>query len=269
MALNLFKNTVALVVLAPLVWIVDGGLHLERAGEDWLRLVVSGLFGLSLADSLLFAALRRIGAARVAVVDTVYAPLVVLLAWGVLGEPLGPGFLAGAGLVLGGVAMATIEPGVLSRRDEDGASLLGGMVLGACAISGTAIGVTLAKPALASGGLLEVTWIRLVAGVGGQLLYLTVTNTWAEVAPIFRPQPLWRTLLPATLFGTILSLVLWLGGFKWAPASTAAVLNQMATVYILVLARVFLGERLRPARVLGGLVAAAGALTIVLGRLGC
>jgi drug/metabolite transporter (DMT)-like permease len=41
------------------------------------------------------------------------------------------------------------------------------------------------------------------------------------------------------------------------------VLNQMATVYMLVLARVFLGERLRRRQVAGALVAAGGALWIV------
>jgi drug/metabolite transporter (DMT)-like permease len=60
--------------------------------------------------------------------------------------------------------------------------------------------------------------------------------------------------------------LLWLGGFKWAPASVAAVLNQMATVYILVLARIFLKETIRPQQALGALLAAAGALFIILTR---
>ena len=41
----------------------------------------------------------------------------------------------------------------------------------------------------------------------------------------------------------------------------------MATVYVLVLARVVLGETLRPAQLAGTLLAAAGALWIVLSRL--
>ena len=57
--------------------------------------------------------------------------------------------------------------------------------------------------------------------------------------------------------------MLWLGGFKWGQAAVASVLNQMATVYMLVLARVFLGERLRKRQVVGAIVAAGGALWIV------
>ena len=62
-------------------------------------------------------------------------------------------------------------------------------------------------------------------------------------------------------------MMLWLGGYKWADASVAAVLNQMATVYMMLLAWLVLGERLAPRQVLGGLLAAGGALWIVRSRM--
>jgi len=89
----------------------------------------------------------------------------------------------------------------------------------------------------------------------------------SEAMVAFRPGPLWRTLVPAAFVGTYLSLLFWLGGFKWADASVAAVLNQMATVYLLLFARFVLKEQLRPRQVAGSLLAASGALWIVLHQL--
>lgn len=262
-SLNLFKNVTAIVLLSVTMLAFDIGLPTDRSLADWGRLAVSGLLGLAVADTLLFAGLARIGAARLAVVDTVYAPLVVLLAFVVLGERPGPTFLVGAGAVIAGVTLASVERRALSGAL--GPTVLVGMVYALAAISGTATGVVIARPVLADSALVEVTWTRLVAGVIGQIVWITLRGEWPVATVAFRPGPLWRTLVPAALIGTYLSLMLWLGGFKWAPASTAAVLNQMATVYILVFARVVLKEKLRTAQVAGALLAAGGALWIVMG----
>jgi drug/metabolite transporter (DMT)-like permease len=58
-------------------------------------------------------------------------------------------------------------------------------------------------------------------------------------------------------------MLLWLGGFKWALASTASVLNQLSSVFTIVLARVFLAEPLSRRRAVGGAVAVAGALGVL------
>lgn len=262
-SMNLFKNVVAIGLLTITGLALGLGLPVDRPWQDWLRLIVSGVVGLAIADTLLFEGLKRVGAARVAVIDTVYAPLMILLSWAFLGERPGVWFLFGAAAVVAGVALATLE------RSKEGAvgrdHWVGSLyVLGA--ILGTASGVLLSKPVLERSDLVEVTWTRLVAGTVGLLLFVAVRSDWRSAGEAFRPAPVWRTLVPGAFVGTYLSLIFWLGGFKWADASVASVLNQIATVYILVLARVVLGETLRARQVAGGVLAAAGAGWIVLTR---
>lgn len=263
-SMNLFKNALAVGLLSLTLLAIGGGFPDDRSASDWVRLVVSALLGLALADTLLFEGLRRAGASRIAIVDTIYAPVVVVLSWLLLAETVTPAFLFGAAAIVAGLALATIRRGAL--RTETPEQWIG-MAYGLGAIVCTALAVVLVKPVLERSELVEVTWTRLVIGVVGQAIWLRWRGGLGEALVAFRPAPLWRTLVPAAFIGTYLSLLLWLGGFKWADASVAAALNQMATVYILVQARVLLGEVLRPAQVVGALTAAGGAVWIVLSRL--
>ncbi len=262
-AMNLFKNVLASVLLGLTMLAIGEPIPMDRSPADWARLIASGLAGLAFADVLLFHALAKVGAARMAVVDTVYAPLVVLLSWLLLGEHFGLAFAVGASAVVLGIGIATVQRGALALDQREQWI---GMAYGTLAIASTAAAVVLAKPVLEHSSLVEVTFIRLVVGVLGQLAGLLWTREWRLATSLFRPSATWKTLVPAAFIGTYVSMMLWLGGYKWAPASTAAILNQMATVYMLVLARTVLGETLRPAQAVGALIAAGGALWIMLYR---
>ena len=48
--------------------------------------------------------------------------------------------------------------------------------------------------------------------------------------------------LPGAVLGSFVALLLWLAGMKYATAGVAAMLNQTSTIYILVLASLFLRE---------------------------
>jgi drug/metabolite transporter (DMT)-like permease len=263
-SMNLFKNTVAIGLLSLTMWALGVHVPTDRAWVDWFRLVASGVIGLSIADTLLFEGLRRVGAAQVAVVDTVYAPLMVLLSWLFLAEQPAPTFLLGGVAVIGGVSLASLDVrAAFVKGDREG---MLGMLFVLGSIVGTASGVILSKPVLEQSDLFEVTWTRLVAGTIALGLWTTLRREWGEASVAFRPQLAWKTLLPGTLFGTYLSLLFWLGGFKWGDASVAAVLNQLATVYILVLARTLLGETLGRRQIAGASLAVVGAVVIVATR---
>ncbi|HHO52706.1 MAG TPA: DMT family transporter [Deltaproteobacteria bacterium] len=260
-SMNLFKNTVALVLLTATMGLLGIGSPADRSAADWGILAVSGVLGLAVADTLLLEGLRRIGAARLALVDTTYAPMMVLLSWLFLGEQLTASFLLGATVVVAGVAIATVDLRHAVARREPGLALGIAMALGA--ICGTGASVILVKPVLEGSNLIEVTWTRMLVGIGAQALWVTTSGGWRGAVIAFVPSARWRSLVPAAVMGTYVALVLWLGGFKWADASVAAVLNQLATVYILGLAWAVLGEPVGPRQVIGGLLAVVGATVVV------
>lgn len=262
--MNFFKNSLALVMLGLTMAVL--GIHIpgDRPYQDWIFIAGSGVLGLAFADTMLFIGLSRVGASRLAVVDTVYAPTVMLISSLFLGEQLSHWFLLGAVVLLGGVALASIEKG--SIGGDLTPSQRRGLLYCWVAITSTASGVVLVKPVLEHENLIEITWSRLLFGLIGQSLYMLLRGQLRGTLRQMAQASVWKTMLPPSIMGTWISLLLWLGGFKWAPASVAAVLNQMATIYILVLARLFLKESIRPQQALGALLAAVGALFIILTR---
>jgi len=271
--MNLFKNVVATVLLLGTLPIIGVSIDWQRSSDDWWSLALSGVLGIAIADTLVFMALRRLGAGLLAVVDCVYAPIIVGLSVALLDESLSIVFGLGAAMVVVGVLTAAtdaarkqrqlekrLDAKLRSRRDT-----IIGVALGVSGIAAMAVGVILAKRPLEQGDLVEVTLVRLLAGVVAQLVWIMVIPGQRSAFAAFRPSKVWRTLLPASVLGSYVAMLLWLGGFKWALASTASVLNQMSSVFTIVMARVFLSEPLSRARALGAAVAVAGALLALAG----
>jgi drug/metabolite transporter (DMT)-like permease len=57
----------------------------------------------------------------------------------------------------------------------------------------------------------------------------------------------------------------WLGGFKYTLASVSAILNQLSTIFLFVLAAIFLKEPLTPRRTIAVAMAVIGALLVTVG----
>jgi drug/metabolite transporter (DMT)-like permease len=203
-----------------------------------------------------------VGASVVAIMECAYTPAIILLSVLFLGESPTWVFAAGATLVVGGVFIAARNPGNVGTS-SDPASFRRGVTLGISAIALMAVGIVVAKPALDRGDLVEVTLVRLLAGVVGQLIWITARPNTLQILRVLRPSRSWRTMAPAAILGTYVAMLLWLGGIKYTSMSTASTLNQLATVFTLVLAWLVLGERLTPRKLIGGFASLGGALIIL------
>ena len=71
-------------------------------------------------------------------------------------------------------------------------------------------------------------------------------------------------MLPMAFFGPFLATICWVAGFKFTTAGRAAIFNQMSTVFIIILAVLFLRERLTGHKVVGVILAVSGAVLMAL-----
>jgi drug/metabolite transporter (DMT)-like permease len=268
-ALNLFKNAVAILLMSGTLLILGEPVNMDRSAEDWARLIASGVLGIGISDLFFFHALRRLGAGRLTVVECAYAPSVALFGVLLLGEIPTLGDALGAALVAAGMlVMASGRPKQVAQTGPGGgdASPVIGALLGLGAMLTVAAAIIVAKPAFESGGLVEVALIRLISGAGALLLLTLPSRSRRAELAVLRPSPAWRAMIPAAVLGSWLSMLLWVGGFKYTDAATAAVLNQTTTVFTLLLARIMLGEPLTGRRIAAVLLGFSGALCVLLLR---
>jgi drug/metabolite transporter (DMT)-like permease len=258
--LNFFKNTFVLLLFLPTAFFM-GQLYLPEnlPSRDWYTLIVSGVIGICLADYLFFKALNLLGAARNAIVGCSYCLFVILFSYFLLGEIPGWVHFLGAGLVVLGIVLASMGTSVGGTSRT---ALTLGILWGVLSMAFTALGVILVKPLMAETGpsmpVVQVAVVRLAAGLAGSLFYLCVSRKLVATIGSLRKDFPWQPFLIASFVGGYLAMFIWLGGYKYADASIASVLNQTSTLFTVLMAAIFLKERLTVGKCFGALMAFAG-----------
>jgi len=258
LTLNFCKNALVLLMLLPLPWLLHGSALPAFGARDLAITLSSGFLGIAAADTLYFVALARLGAGRMGVIGNAYSPLVIVLSVAFLGERLGLWQILGFILVMAGVAVVAHRPAPAAVvvgepvPPPEPAPLPGGpttrshgaaVALGVVAIALMAVAIVMIKPVLETQPLGWVTLLRLVGALLGLILIALLRGQWRLLSPRGR-RINWKLLAAAAFVGQCLSMVLWLAGYKYAPASIAAILNETSSVFIVLLAWWWLREPL-------------------------
>ena len=261
LALNLFKSVFGVVLLALTLLAVGGSPWQETTWGDGLILAASGVVGIAVADTVFFKALNALGASRLAVLGAAYPLMVISLSFAFLGEGFGTWQWMGAALVVVAVVLASIPD-----KDEDhGGRFLYGVVVGLFALAAMAVGVVMAKPALDRTPLVWAAFLRLGGGVVAMLPVCALLPSRRTLFATFLPSRTWRVTVPAAFMGTYLAYMLWFGGNKFAPISVASTLNQLHVIYTVILATLFLSEKLTATKLAGVVCGVSGSVLVVLG----
>jgi drug/metabolite transporter (DMT)-like permease len=258
---NLVKCLLGTALLALTLLLAGGyGQLVLVSGRDLWLITASGLVGLTLGDTALFAAVGKLGAHRTLLLQTLAPVFTGVLAAG-LGERLSAAQLAGAAVVLVGVAVVVGPAGspAEAERRVTGA----GIALGLLAAFGQGAGVVIAKAGMDDIGIMAATLVRLGAAAAGLLAVAAVGGRLATLGPALRHPTTIRRLLPASFIGTYLALLLMMAGIALAPATIAAVLLATTPIFGLILESV--ADRRSPTavEVLGTVVAVAGVAILV------
>lgn len=263
LAVNTFRTGFALALILPTWWFVEEYEHPVASAQDIGILLLSGALGIGVADALFVATLRRLGAARTAVIECLYSPSVVAMALVFLGEELTVRQWFGGSLVVGSVLWAHAQApteGVTAR------DLHVGLALGSLSLVTMAGGIVMAKPLLGAVPLMWAVMVRLGAGFGLSLILLLVRGL-ARRGDLRSASLLYRHrdfswIVASSFLGTYVSMIFWVGGFKFGQASVAAVINQLSTVFTIGLAAVFLNERISRSLAAAAVLAVVGVLLV-------
>lgn len=257
-ALHLGKNLFALVLIALTLLMTGASFFPAVPAKNTYLLLLSGFLGIAVSDTLFLWALKLIGASLTAIVDCTYSLFVILLSHFFLGERL-------SGLQLVGVALIVLAVITITRGNSENSSgpissknLVLGIILGTMAMAFVAVAIVIIKPVLKDTPVVWATGIRLSGGTVPLLFVPLLRGKRLIFTPLFNLST-WKILAPASFLGTYLSLMFWIGGMKYAFASVAAALNQLNTIFIFLLATIFLKEKVTLWRVMAVLAAFLGA----------
>ena len=237
--LNFLKNCLVFMMLLPAIPLLHGMAIPEFNQTQILLSVLSGLIGIGLADTLYFRALNELGAGRMGILGNFYSPFVLVLSFIFLGDRLN--FLQWCGFVLVSIGVLLASKPNATEAGKPG-HYFRGLMFGLLSIGLMAISIVLVKQVLEDQPLLWVTGLRMVGAILGMLLIATFRK---ELALLKAPKEIrWGPLVLAAFVGQFVAMVLWLAGYKFTSASVAAILNETASVFILLLAWLWLKEPL-------------------------
>jgi drug/metabolite transporter, DME family len=218
-----------------------------------LGLVAAGLAAYQLAY---FAAVTTAGVSIATLVALGLAPLLIAVGAALLGHgrPDAATLTALTAALVGLVLLVGVSAG------ETGSAV----VLGALLATGSALGYAVVT--LAGAGVPDGVPVTLVGFAGGALL---LTPVLLAVGPRFTTEPVaLAVLLYLGLVPSALAYALFFTGIRTVPGAVASIVTLLEPLTATALATAFLGERLAPAALAGGLLVLAAVAGLYLRRMG-
>ena len=259
--LTFFKNCIAVMCLVLVMLFLGESFFIDLPVTDYLRLIVSAIIGICIADPMIAAALNRLGASLQALADCAYSPAITCMGFLMFGELLTSWELIGGFLVLSGVFVgATMTAQIKSTKD-----LWVGLLLAASAHIIMAVGILMVRDIYRESSILWVSSYRYFVAIIVMILWVYLRHPKAAKEKLFlgfyRPDT-WRAMIPMAILGPFLATLTWMAGFKYLDAGRAAIYNQLSTVFIILLAYILLKEQFTVRKTVGVLLALTGTFLV-------
>lgn len=245
MAMTFFRWFFAVLILAPFAW-----RHVRRdwpvVRRHWKPMVLLGAIGVGTHNALAYLGLNYTTATNGVILNSFIPVMIIAMSWIFLRERLSPLQLAGVGVSLAGV-LAILSQGsvaALASFRLNGGDLL--VILSMAMWSAYTIGLRW-RPA----GLHMLTFLFVLMVIGdlavlplfvaelafGRHMAVTAANLGA--------------LVSVALFSSVLAYIFWNRGVELVGANVAGLFVHLMPVFGVVMAWLFLGERLAPFHVAG------------------
>ncbi len=259
--LTFFKNFIAFILVVITLVVLGEPLYIDLQLYDYLRLVVSAVLGIAVADTMIASAVNRLGASLQALADCAYAPSIAFVGFMMFGEMLSAWEIVGGIFVLFGVFVgATMTAEIKNPKD-----LWVGILLAAGAHIIMAVGILMVRDLFREESLIWVCSFRFLIGGVAMYIYAVIRFPGRVRETLllgFIRRDMWPTMIPMTVLGPFLATLFWMAGFKYLEAGRAAIYNQLSTVFIILLAYFLLGEKLTRRKMAGVVMAFIGAALV-------
>ena len=255
--INLLKNTIGVIGFIGFL-VIQGHNFPAFNHHEYLILIISGILGVAVGDLFFLASLRRLGAGLNAIVSTTYSPSIFLLAFLMFGEVISLQAYFGGALVITGIIIGSLEIPKNKRRED----IAWGGLYGFVAQALTAFSVLLLKPIMEIHPVVPIALVRFSTGTVLCIGFLIFAKGSSVLFETFKQGLKHPPLIMGSFLGTFLSVIFWLAGYKYTLAGRAAIYNQLSTIFIIVMAAIFLKETMTRKKWLAVCCALCGVLLV-------
>ncbi len=226
--------------------------------DDVFILFISGILGILIADLFFLESLRRLGSGLSAVISTIYTPSIFIISFLLYQETVSSHAYFGGLLVISGIAISTFKiPNLVKTND-----LYIGIILGIVAQILTAYSVLIVKPIMQDSSIVYIALYRFGIGLLATILVCIIKYGYIPTYNNFKKGLSNYSVVFGSIMGTYLSVIFWLAGYKYTLAGRAAIYNQLSTIFIILMARIFLKEELSIKKMIGVGLSIIGALIV-------
>ncbi len=221
-----------------LLWAVSlySGQWRSLDGPSVAALALSGLIGIFIGDTALFACMNRLGPRRSGVLFASHALFSALLAWLFLGETLWGWTLLGASLLVSGVMVAIAwgrRGGETHAWENTRGSIFTGVCLGLLAALCQSVATLMIKPLMVSGiDAISASAVRTSAGFVAHAALWWAGVRWAQVQQRMTLKTAFHTWASATIaMGVGMTLIL--QALKTGAANMVGLFSSLSPVLLL------------------------------------
>lgn len=257
-AVNILRLVIGFAFLSVFCLIRRGLiLPIDASYENWLWLSLSGLVGFVFGDLFLFKSYTMIGSRFSMLIMTLVPPITAFFSFIILGERLTLFHYLGMTLTFSGISMAIFSRNGKGEKLSLKLSRKGILYAFGGAV-GQALGLVLSKFGLKDYDPFAATQIRIIAGIIGYTMLVTILMRWGNVVKATRNKEGMLLTSLGAFFGPFLGVSFSLIAVKYTEAGIASTIMALVPVFIILPAVFLFKQKVTLPELLGAIVSVAG-----------
>ena len=257
-AVNILRLVIGFAFLSVFSLIRRGLiLPIDASYENWVWLSLSGLVGFVFGDLFLFKSYTMIGSRFSMLIMTLVPPITAFFSFIILGERLTLFHYLGMTLTFSGISMAIFSRNGKGEKLSLKLSRKGILYAFGGAV-GQALGLVLSKFGLKDYDPFAATQIRIIAGIIGYTMLVTILMRWGNVVKATRNKEGMLLTSLGAFFGPFLGVSFSLIAVKYTEAGIASTIMALVPVFIILPAVFLFKQKVTLPELLGAIVSVAG-----------
>lgn len=255
---NIIRLVIGLVFLSLLTLFIRGRLFPgDATAHNWIWLTISGLIGFVLGDFFLFKSYTVIGSWFAMLIMTLAPPMAAIFGRIILNERIGGLAILGMFITLAGIAITMFKPDRINRKMVFNKPF-SGIMMAFMGAFGQALGLVFSKYGMQDYNAFAATQIRIIAGIAGFVILITVMGKWNFVRDALKNRKAMTGTVSGSFFGPFLGVSFSLYSVQHTSTGIASTLMAMVPVFLIPASIVFFRHRITLLEMAGALISLAG-----------